>query len=92
MPELIIGGIALGPIVVALVELAKALGLPRRFWPFATVAFSTAAFALVQVVGLNPDFTLYVVPVLQILIIVLTALGYYHTVVKSHAERQANAK
>jgi ABC-type Na+ efflux pump permease subunit len=89
---LIIGGIALGPIVVALVELVKALGLPPRYWTAAMLLFSMVAYGLVLYTGTVPEAQTWIVPVLQIIITILTALGYYKSVVKTHAARQEKAK
>ena len=80
MEDLIIGGIALGPIITALVQLAKKFGLPSGYAPYLNAGLSVLGYFGMVMLGLHPGFTEWVVVVLQILIIFLSAAGVYSTV------------
>ena len=77
--ELIIGGIALAPIIVALIELAKSLGLPSKYAPFLNAALSVVAYVGVYLLGVYPGYTDWVVIALNILLIFLSGAGFNTT-------------
>ena len=78
--ELVIGGIALAPIIVALIELAKRLGLPSGYAPYLNAVLSVIAYVAVYYLGLYPGYTDWVVIGLNILLIFLSGAGLYTTV------------
>ena len=75
--DLSIGSIALIPVIVALVELAKQVGLPADYAPWLTGVLSVAGYALVQLVAARPDLLEPVTIGLTGLIIFLAATGLY---------------
>ena len=78
--DLIIGGIALAPIIVALVEVAKKyLGLPSNYAPLANAALSALAYVGMTVLGYYPGYTDWVVVGLTVLTVFLSAAGFYTT-------------
>ena len=79
MKELIIAGIALAPIIAALVELAKKVGLPSNYAPILNAVLSALAYVGLTVLDIYPGYTDIVVVVLQVLMIFLSAAGVYTT-------------
>lgn len=77
LPELVVGGILLVPIIVALVELAKSVGLPTQYAPWLNGVLSLAAYGLVVLVAQVPDALEPVTYGLNALIIFLSAAGFY---------------
>ncbi len=79
MPDLVLGGILLAPIIAALVELAKRYGLPPDKAPFANLLLSALAGFQVLVVQNKPELLSPVALALQVLILFLAAAGVYTT-------------
>lgn len=80
MEDLIIGGIVLGPVIAALVELAKRIGFPSQYAPYLNLVLSALGYFGMVLLDLHPGYTEWVVVALQILISILTAAGVYSTV------------
>ncbi len=76
--ELQIGAVALAPIVVGLVEVAKALGLKVEYAPWLTGLLSLLAYAAVVAVQQKPDLLQPMIYALNALIIFLVATGFYN--------------
>jgi len=85
-----IGGILIGPIVAALIELFKAIGMPVKYAPWANVALSAAFWFLAQAYGYLPEYGTWIVAVLQVAIVILTTAGFYHEVVKGVVKKRFN--
>jgi len=77
MPELQIGIIVLAPVIVALIQLAKKLGLSAELAPWLNGALSVLAYILVVLVGKLPNLFEPVTLVLTALVIFLSAAGLY---------------
>lgn len=75
--DLTINGIALLPIIVAVVELAKRLGLKTDYAPWLTGVLSVLGYVLVQGVKVYPEYTNYVVMVLTAVLVFLSSTGLY---------------
>ena len=80
MTELIIGGIALAPVIVALVELAKKLGLPSEYAPLANGALSVVALVVIVLLADNPEWQTLATVVVNALVLFLSGAGLYTTV------------
>ncbi len=76
--ELQIGAIALAPIIVGLVEVAKALGLDVKYAPWATGLLSLVAYGAVVLVEQRPDLLQPLLYALNALIVFLVATGFYN--------------
>ncbi len=76
--ELQIGAIALAPIVVGLVEVAKALGLDVKYAPWLTGLLSLLAYGGVVLVEQRPDLLQPMLYALNALIVFLVATGFYN--------------
>ncbi len=78
--EISIGSVALAPVIAALVEGAKALGLPSRFAPFLNAILSVVAYLVVSVYLVqHPDALAAATVMVNALVIFLTAAGFYTT-------------
>ena len=83
---IMIGGIALAPLVVGLVALAKKLGMPDKYAPWANGTLAVVAVIGAQVLQLYPDYTVYFVMVATAVMTFLSASGVYQfgkTTIKS---------
>jgi len=78
--ELSIAGVALAPVIVALVQGAKALGLPSKYAPLLNAALSVAVFAAVVYLSQNPQYETVASYVVNALVIFLSGAGLYTTV------------
>jgi hypothetical protein len=76
--ELQIGAIALAPIIVGLVEVAKALGLDVKYAPWLTGGLALLAYAAVVAVQQRPELLQPMVYALNALIIFLVSTGFYN--------------
>lgn len=85
-----IGGVLLGPLVAALIEALKAAGMPVKYAPWANIVLSTAFWLLAQVYGSMPEYDTWIVAGLQIVIVILTAAGFYQEVVKRATQGRFN--
>jgi len=75
--DLQIGGIVLVPIIVAIVEGAKKLGLPKIYWPWLNAFLAVAFFALMTVVTQQPELLNAVTIGLNGLVIFLASAGLF---------------
>ena len=76
--ELQIGAIALAPIIVGLVEVAKALGLNVKYAPWLTGLLSLVAYGGVVAVQQNPALLQPLIYALNAVIIFLVSTGFYN--------------
>ncbi len=76
--ELQIGAVALAPIIVGLVEVAKALGLDVRYAPWLTGGLALLAYGAVVLVQQRPDLLQPMVYALNAIIIFLVSTGFYN--------------
>ena len=74
---IVIGGVALAPFVVGLVALAKKLGLPEQYAPWANGALAAAAVMAAKVMELYPQYTEYFVIVATVVMVFLSASGVH---------------
>jgi hypothetical protein len=77
--ELLLGTVALAPIIAALVQMVKALGVPAKFAPWFNAALSVAAYALIVAVQRDPALAEPANVLLNALVIFLSAAGFYET-------------
>ena len=77
IPDLNLNGIALAPVIVALIALAKRAGMPPKYAPYANGALSILAYAVVVWLTRDPALVEPAGYVLNILLIFLTAAGVY---------------
>ena len=76
--ELTIGTIALAPVIVALIQLAKTkLGLPVEYAPWLNAGLSVTFYALVVFLAQRPDLLEATTIGLNGLVIFLAAAGVY---------------
>ena len=76
--QLMLGGVALMPIIVAVVELFKKFGLPTSWCPWITALLSALCYGLVVWLGTKPEYLATVQTGLTILVIFLGATGFYN--------------
>lgn len=74
---IMVGGIALAPLVVGLVALAKKIGLPEQYAPWANGALAVVAVVGAQFMELYPDYTQYFVMAATAVMTFLSASGVY---------------
>lgn len=74
---LVIGGVVLTPIIVALVEMAKALGLDVKYAPYLNGVLSLVGYGAVVLITLEPQYTSLVMYILGAFIVFLMAAGFY---------------
>lgn len=77
MGEIYIGSIAIAPLIVALVQLAKGLGLPTKYAPWLNATLTVVFYAGALVLEANPQLTQPVTVALNLLVTFLTAAGIY---------------
>jgi hypothetical protein len=80
MPDLQIGTIVLAPVIVALVAMARGLGMDVKYAPWLCGALSLVGYGLVVLVDLVPGSLQIVTYVLNGLVIFLAATGFYDRV------------
>lgn len=85
-----IGGIIIGPLVAAIIEALKAFGFPVRYAPYLNLGLSIAFWLLATAFGALPEYQSWIVAALQILIIVLTAAGFYEEGIKRVTKQRFN--
>jgi len=80
--ELTIGAVALAPVIVALIQIAKMFGLPARYAPLANAILSVIAYLVVTVyLASRPEAMQAATVAINALVIFLTAAGVYTTTV-----------
>lgn len=77
MTDINIGSIAAMPIIVALIELAKALGLPTKYAPWLNAVLACLAYGVGLLVQAHPDWETAVTIALNMIITFLGAAGLY---------------
>lgn len=80
MPELMVDGILLAPIVVALIELFKRLGMPLEYALWANGALSLLGYGLVVLIVQQPELVEPVKIGLNALVVFLVGAGLYSSV------------
>lgn len=75
--DIMIGGIALAPLVVGLVALAKKLGLPDEYAPWANGTLAVVAVMASKVMEMYPQYTEYFVVAATAVMVFLSASGIY---------------
>lgn len=87
--ELVIGGIALLPIVVGIVEFAKRVfDLPSEHAPILNGTLTAMAYALMVFVRNNPGYEEIVAGVLMGVVVFLANAGFYETLIKPHLAKK----
>ena len=82
-----IGGIALSPVIVAIVELMKQYKIIKAEWAiWANAILSVAAYILVWYTGAHPESITIISTILNALIVFLTGVGVYHIAGKPAAK------
>ena len=74
---IMIGGIALAPLVVGLVALAKKIGLPDEYAPWANGGLVVVAVVGAKMMELYPQYTDYFVLAATAVMVFLSASGVY---------------
>lgn len=77
MPELSIGLVALPPLIVAVVELVKQLGLPSKYAPWLNGILTVIGYVLVRWGERQPELVPQIESVLIGIVVFLTAAGLY---------------
>jgi hypothetical protein len=72
-----IGSIAVAPLIVALVQVAKGLGFPPKYAPWLNATLAVLFYALMLILEANPQLTQPVTIALNLLVTFLTAAGIY---------------
>jgi hypothetical protein len=80
LPNLNIGAVALSPIIVALVQLARHFGLKVEWAPWLAALLALAAYAGVMLLEQQPDLLQPAALILNAVVIFLTTTGFYHQV------------
>jgi hypothetical protein len=83
VPDLQLGTIALAPIIVALVGVAKTLGMPTKYAPWLNGALALVGYGLIVAVQLAPAALDPVTYLLNALVIFLSAAGFYDRIQKT---------
>jgi drug/metabolite transporter (DMT)-like permease len=81
-------GIALVPIIVALVSLAKHFGLPHDKARWLNAGLSVLGVILVQAIEFRPDWGPEAKVVLESVIVFLSAAGFYREAVEKPKENE----
>lgn len=85
-----IGSVIIGPLVAAIVEALKAVGMPVSYAPWANTALAVVFWFIAQAFDVLPEYQTWIVAVLQILVIILTAAGFYEEAVKRVVKQRFN--
>jgi hypothetical protein len=75
--DLTIGGVAIAPLIVGLVNLAKRAGLPASYAPYLNGVLAVAGYLLVQYIAAHPDLLQTAQIVAVSVLIFLTASGMH---------------
>ncbi len=87
---LTIGGISLIPIIVIAVEIAKNLGLPVKYAPYLNGVLTVVGYLLVQLATAKPELQPSIVSILTVIVVFLSASGFYDEVIKPAKARFNN--
>ncbi len=77
MQEITIGSIAVAPLIVALIEVAKGFGFPTKYAPWLNAVLTVAAYAAMLYLQANPQFEQPAIVALNMLATFLSAAGLY---------------
>lgn len=77
MSEIFIGSIAAGPLVAALVQLAKGLGLEPKYCPYLNAALSCIAYVAGLLLVSHPEYAGPTTIALNVIVTFLVAAGVY---------------
>lgn len=83
VPELVIGGIFMAPIVIALVELAKRIGMKTEFAPWLNGIISVLFYGVTVLIKERPDLEAIFVTITSGLLLFLFNAGVYDTAAKN---------
>ncbi len=75
--DISIGSIAIAPLIVALVQVAKGLGFPTKYAPWLNAVLTVLFYVLRQLVEAHPQMQPPVTIALNLLVTFLTAAGIY---------------
>jgi hypothetical protein len=77
MPDITIGSIAAAPLVVALIQVAKAFGFPTKYAPWLNAVLTCLAYGVMLLLQTYPQWEQPVIVALNLLVTFLTAAGVY---------------
>jgi len=79
--DIVVGGVAIAPLIVALIELLKGFGLPVKFAPALCGVLAVGAYVVSAVViPAYPEVAVYAQWIVGALLVFLTATGAYQIV------------
>ena len=77
MTEITIGSIAIAPIIVALIQVAKGFGFPPQYAPWLNATLTVIAYAAMLLLQANPQMEQPAIVALNMLATFLAAAGVY---------------
>lgn len=77
MTEITIGSIAVAPLIVALIQVAKGFGFPGKYAPWLNATLTVIAYAVMLYLQANPQVEQPAIVALNMLATFLTAAGVY---------------
>ena len=78
-----IGGILLIPVIVGLIELFKAIGMPKNYAPWANASLTVGGYLLVMLIQAYPTYEQPVIVGLSMIVVFLGAAGFYDVAKRS---------
>jgi hypothetical protein len=85
-----IGGVLIGPLIAAIIEALKAAGMPVKYARWANLVLAMLSWFVIEALGVWPEYQGWVGAVLRIVIIILTAAGFYEEAVKRVTRQRFN--
>lgn len=85
-----IGGVLIGPLIAAIIEVFKALGLPVKYAGLLNAVLSVIFWGVALAFNLIPGLQPWIVVILQVIVTILTAAGFYEEVIKRITKRRFN--
>ncbi len=77
VPELVIESLLLAPIIVALIQALRMLGVPTKYAPWLNAVFSVAFYVLMIFITAQPQYLQAATIGLNGLMVFLAAAGFY---------------
>lgn len=77
MSEITIGSIAVAPLIVAIIQVAKGLGFPTQYAPWLNAVLTTIAYGIMLWLQVNPEYEQPITVALNLIVTFLTAAGIY---------------
>ena len=77
VPELVIESLLLAPIIVALIQAVRMLGVPTKYAPWLNAVFSVAGYVLMIFITGQPEYLQAATIGLNGLMVFLAAAGFY---------------